>query len=168
MSDYHAWQDEIDWRPVAPGTFVAPAPRPVDPPPTLWQPSPSGVGDVWRPTPAVVEQSTPVARAQAFLIRQLLLAVIWLVLAVAAGLAAWQFAGLGGGLSALFGLAVFGGCAAASFIALDRAERGDSAIGLEKHRINQAASLERMRMEQDYTLKRMALEQFLERMEERL
>lgn len=104
-------------------------------------------------------------RAGALMVRQVLLWCIWLVLAVAAGLAAWQVAGLGSGLAALFGLIVFGGCAAASFVALDKAERSDSATGLEKHRINQAADLERQKLRQDHELRRMALESYLERME---
>ena len=165
------WEDDIDAGPVASSsrpasTFVPAVPqRRPDPPPSLWQPAPSGMVDVWAPTPAIVEQSTPVQRAQALMIRQLLLLVIWLVLAIAAGLAAWQFAKLGGGASALFGLAVFGGCAAASFVALDRAERSDSATGLEKHRIDRAAELERLRLKQDHELRRQALDAYLNYLE---
>lgn len=163
------WQEDIGQAPVTSSSrpqpnYVPAAPVRHDPPSTLWQPAPSGITDVWRPTPAVIEQSTPVERAQALVIRQLLLWVVWMVLAVAAGFTAYKLTTIGGGYAALFGLIVFGGCAAASFIVFDRAERNDSATGLEKHRINQAAELERLRLQQDFELKRQALEAYLDAM----
>lgn len=165
------WDTDIDNAPVAtssrhaPPSFVPAAPRRVEMPPALLTPGQSGTMDVWQPSPSIVEHSTPMQRAGALVVRQVLLWAIWLVLAVAAALAAWQFARIGSGLSALFGLAVFGGCAAASFIALDRAERSDSATGLEKHRINQAAELERLKLRQDHELRRAALDEYLDRLE---
>lgn len=163
------WQDDIEHdEPVAsssrPANLVLPERRP-EPPASLLQPTPSATIDAWRPTPAITETATPMQRAGALMVRQVLLWCIWLVLAVAAGVAAWQVAGLGSGLAALFGLVVFGGCAATSFVALDRQERADSATGLEKHRINQAADLERQKLRQDHELRRMALESYLEKME---
>lgn len=165
------WDDD-DNRPVVaphhPPSFVAPAPptqRRPEPPPSLWQPTSPTVADAWRPQHTISESATPEQRARALIIRQASLWLIWLVLAVAAALAAWQLAGLGSGLSALFGLAVFGGCAAAAFVALDRAERADSAVGLEKHRINRAAELEKLRLLQEYELRQAALDAFIKRME---
>jgi hypothetical protein len=172
MNNQSGWDADLDMdrTPVAsssrPASYVPAAPmRRPDPLAALWQPAPSGVVDAWQPQRTIVETATPIQRAGALVMRQLLLWCIWLVLAVAAALAAWQFARIGGGLAALFGLAVFGGCAAASFIALDRAERADSATGLEKHRIEQAARLERLKLQQDHELKRAALEAYLEHLD---
>lgn len=164
------WDEYDDGAVVAhhPTSFVAPAPpaqRMPEPPASLWQPTSPTAADAWRPQHTITESATPEQRARALVIRQAFLWVIWLVLAIAAALAAWQLAGLGSGLSALFGLAVFGGCAAAAFVALDRAERADSAVGLEKHRINRAAELERMRLLQEYELRQAALDAFIQRME---
>lgn len=161
---------EIDQAPIAtssrPTSFVPAAPRHPEPPTALFTPAPSATGDAWRPTPAIVEHSTPFERAKALMVRQLLLWAIWVVLAVAAGLTVYKVTAIGGGYAALFGLAVFGGCAAASFVA-DKAERGDSAVGLERHRINRAAELERLKLRQDHELKRMALDAYLDALERR-
>lgn len=165
------WDTDIDAGPVSTSSrpaanLVLPERRP-EPPAALLVHTTSGDMDIWHPSPSIVETSTPVERAQALMIRQLLLWIIWLILAIAGGLAAWQFAAISGLAATLFGLAVFGGAAAASFIALDRAERSDSATGLEKHRINEAAALKRLELKQAHELRRLALDAYLDQLEER-
>lgn len=164
------WDIEIDAGPISTSSrpqpnYVPAAPRRPEMPTAIMQPAPSATVDAWRPTPSIIEHSTPYERSKALMVRQILLWAIWLVLAVAAGLAAWQLTNIGGGYAALFGLIVFGICAAASFVALDRAERADSATGLERHRIDRAAELERLKLRQDHELKRMALDAYLDHLE---
>lgn len=174
MSTHTGWNDDtdIEQSPVASSSRpqsnyipALPARRP-DLPPALWQPAPSATSDAWRPTPAIIETSTPFERAKALMLRQLLLWCIWLILALAAALAAFRFAAISGPAAALFGLAVFGAAAAASFIALDRAERSDSATGLEKHRIDRAAELERLKLIQEHELRSAVIDSYIKRLED--
>ena len=171
MSNY-AWQEDIDIEatPVAtssrPTTFVPAVPRqPQSPPAALLTTPTSGDLDIWRPADAIHEETSATDRAKGLLIRQLPLTAVWFVLAIAAALASWQFARLSGPAAVLFGLIVFGGASAATFIAFDRQERDYSGAGLERHRINQAASLKRLELKQAHELKRDALNAYLRQLE---
>lgn len=167
----HAWETDIeDAGPVASSsrpttTFVPAAPRQPQPPAALLTTPTSGDLDIWRPTGAIHETTSATDRARGLLIRQLPLTAVWFVLAIAAALASWQFARLSGPAAVLFGLIVFGGCAAASFIAFDRQERDYSGAGLERHRINRAAELKRLELKQAHELKRDALNAYLRHLE---
>lgn len=170
----HAWQEDIDIDidagPVASSSrpqanYVPAAPRQPEPLAGLLATPTSGDMDIWRPSGAIHETTTATDRATGLLIRQLPLAAVWLILAIAAALAAWQFASISGAAAALFGLTVFGGCCAATFIAFDRQERDYSGAGLERHRINRAAELKRLELKQAHELKRDALNAYLRHLE---
>lgn len=163
----HNADAEIDWRP--PKTWVPATPpgarQSIQPIPERIDLVPVDVADVWRPGSPIAERTDARDRAWGLLIRQLPLAAVWLILAVAAALAAWQFASISGPAAALFGLVIFGGSCAATFIAFDRQERDYSGAGLERHRINQAASLKRLELKQMFELKRLVLERYLDHLD---
>ena len=156
------------WEPVASSSrpahnFVPAVSNKPEMPTQLWQPVSSGDMDVWRPSESIREETSAVDRSVGLLIRQVPMFVVWLILAVVAGLVAWYV--LPGWDAFIFGLAVLGVLSAASFLIMDRTERDYSGSGLERHRISRAAELKRLELRQAHELKRAALDAYLDHLQ---
>ena len=104
------------------------------------------------------ETATPVQRSVGLAIRLLPFSIVWLVLSIGVLLLAD---------SVLGGLLLFCVLTAASYIYLDRNERTDSAVGLEKHKAGLAASLRAKELDQAHELRSRALDSYIKQLERR-
>lgn len=107
---------------------------------------------------SIRETATPVQRSVGLAIRLLPFSVVWLVLSVGVLLLAD---------SVLGGLLLFSVLTAASYIYLDRNERTDSAVGLEKHKAVLAASLRSKELDHNHELRSRALDSYIKQLERR-
>ena len=168
MSDYYAWQEDIEAGPVASSsrpasTFVPAAPlRRADPPPALWQPAPSATVDAWQPHQALHERTDARDRAAGFVLRMMPLTLIWLILSIAAAIVlgmlagtVWAFVG---------GLMLWGVLTAITYLAHDAQERRYAAGGIERHRLDLAHDLERTRLHQEHELRRAVIDSYIKRL----
>ena len=106
-------------------------------------------------------------RAVGLILRSLPLLALQFLLSIGlvglAALTVWSSASLGP--SVILILVLWGLMASGTYLWLDRSERADSRVGLEKHRINAAVGLEFHRVDLDYDLKRRAVDAYIRSIE---
>ncbi|MCB9150934.1 MAG: hypothetical protein H6641_19435 [Caldilineaceae bacterium] len=104
----------------------------------------------------VSEQTNATERSVALVVRLAPFSAVWLVLAVAIGVAA---------RSSVVGLLAFALLTGATYAAMDRTEYRFSRNGLERHRIDAAERIALEQMAHVQELRRMALEMYLRQLE---
>ena len=113
------------------------------------------------------EKTSSKDRAHGLILRSLPLLALQFLLSIGlvglAALTVWSSASLGP--SVILILVLWGGMGLGSYLWLDRSERADSRVGLEKHRINAAVGLEFHRVDLDYDLRKRALDAYIRSIE---
>lgn len=107
---------------------------------------------------SIRETATPVQRSVGLTIRLLPFSIVWLVLSVGVLVLSDSLVG---------GLLLFCALTAGSYIYLDRNERQDSAVGIEKHKAVLSASLRSKELDQAHELRSRALDAYIGQLEKR-
>lgn len=117
-------------------------------PPEAWQSAPPVVvvDSAFAGIKTTTEETTPISRSLALILRLLPFTVVWMVLALAVSILL--------NLGEIPGFIIFAVLTAVTYYALDRSERYDSATGVEHHRIDAAERLAMTKMTHDATLRR--------------
>ena len=125
------------------------------------------VGPVFGGFDGASEHTSGRDRAVGLILRSLPLLGLQFLLSIGlvglAALTVWSSASLGP--SVILILVLWGLMASGTYIWLDKNERSDSRVGLEKHRINAAVGLEFHRVDLDYDLRKRALDAYIRSIE---
>lgn len=152
--DHVAWlAKRAEVRPARPPVDVLPIEPPVYPP--MY---PIYIENALRAQDGAREQTTATERSVALVVRLAPFSLVWLVLALAVGVAA---------RSGVLGLLAFALLTGLTYAAMDRTEYRFSRNGLERHRIDAAERIALAQMAHTQELRRMALEMYVRQLEGR-
>ncbi len=125
------------------------------------------VGSVFHGQDGAKETTSARDRAVGLIMRSVPLLGLQFLLSIGlvglAALTVWSSASLGP--SVILILVLWGLMASGTYLWLDKNERADSRVGLEKHRIDAAVGLEFHRVDLDYDLKRRAVDAYIRSIE---